>query len=201
MSLVLVDFPPGTPIVLPVSSTLRLVGSLLVFGGLLLGCSVEPPTQSVGPTGQPPATATSQPVAASPTALPTTGTRRTDPPSLVGLPIDARRVLAKAGTECTGGPVGGEASETMNYDFWTLHCPADATSHQKLVDALRAEAELLGATVCSEGEVGSGNAGNEGDHQTTLECEFEDVDIRIRVTSLVEPGAETVVVTIDQRKL
>jgi hypothetical protein len=101
--------------------------------------------------------------------------------------------------DCTGGPLGGEADTMWSYEVWTLHCPAEPDG-RALVNALRAEAELLGATIDGETEIVSHNPGNDGDQQMTLECQFGDVDIRIRVTVLRETGGSSVVVTIDQRK-
>ena len=79
------------------------------------------------------------------------------------------------------------------------HCPAERAG-RALVNALRAEAELLGATIDGETEIVSHTPGNDGDQQMTLECLFGDVDIRIRVTVLRETAGSSVVVTIDQRK-
>jgi hypothetical protein len=169
------------------------VAALLIVGCAMLGCSVVTPEPSVEPT-----TAAEPTIAASPIPSPTT--RQTDPPSLVGLQIDARRVLATPGIECTGGPVGGEATDSMSYDFWTLHCPAGSrtsTGPATLVDALKAEAERLGAPLQDEGGVVSSS----GDQQVTLHYTFESVDVRIRVTVLKEGDGSSIVVTIDQQRL
>jgi hypothetical protein len=180
------------------SGSVRLA-ALLVLGCAVLGCSIVTPERSVEPT-----TVAEPTIMASPTPSPTTPTRQTDPPSLVGLQIDARGVLATPGIDCTGGPVGGEATDSMSYYFWTLHCPAGSgmsTGPATLVDALKAEAERLGATLQDEGVVGSSNAGNSGDQQVTLRYAFERVDVRIRVTFLKEGDGASIVVTIDQQRL
>jgi hypothetical protein len=116
------------------------------------------------------------------------------------LQIDAPRVLSTAGTECTGGPLGGEASDTMSYEVWTLHCPPGSDDHlAKLVEALRAEVGQTGGTIEDEGEVASYNTGNEGDGQVTLHGRFAAVEFWIRVTSLKQGDGSLMVVTIDQR--
>lgn len=178
------------------------MAGLLVVGGLMLGCSVTPPASFVGPTfTPPPSTSASQPVA-SPAPTPTPWAPPTPPPTLIALPIDARRVISTAGIDCTGGPLGGEASESTSYDVWTLHCPAGPeAASQKLVDALKAEVELLGAAIQDEGEIVSHNAGNDGDRQVTLHYGIEGIDVNIRVTSLKAQDGAVVVVTIDQRRL
>ena len=171
----------------------------VVLGCTVLGCSVTPPKPSVAPTPVVEPT-----IPASPTASPTTPPRQTDSPSLAGLQIDARGVLATPGIDCTGGPVGGEATPSMSYEFWTLHCAAgssSATDPSALVDALKAEAERSGAALQDEGVVGTSNAGNRGDQQVTLHYAFERVDVRIRVTFLKEGDGSSIVVTIDQRSL
>jgi hypothetical protein len=157
----------------------------LLLVGSILGCR----TSTEGPS-----------VAASraPLQTPTTTFRAAETPEPpLGLQIDARRVLSAV--DCTGGPLGGEADTMWSYEVWTLHCPAEPDG-RALVNALRAEAELLGATIDGETEIVSHNPGNDGDQQMTLECQFGDVDIRIRVTVLRETGGSSVVVTIDQRK-
>lgn len=169
------------------------LAAFLVVGGSVLGCSVAPPGASVEPT-----------TAASPAPSSASSTDPRSGPSLVGLEIDARLVLSTAGIQCTGGPVGGEASVAMSYQFWTLHCPAGsgaANRPTKLVDALKAEAERLGATIEDIGEVGSHNVGNDGDEQVSLHGLFEGVEIWIRVTFLKEGDGSAIVVTIDQRML
>jgi hypothetical protein len=119
----------------------------------------------------------------------------------VPLALDARRVISTAGIDCTGGPLGGEASDSTAYEIWTLHCPAGpAAASERLTGALRSEVELLGATIENEGEIVSHNEGNDGDRQVTLHCTIEGMDVHIRVTSLMTPGGATVVVTIDQQR-
>ena len=157
----------------------------LLIAASMLGCGSSPTGPSVPPSTAPPPTST------------TTFTAAETPEPPVGLEFDARRVLSAV--ECTGGPLGGEADETWSYEVWTLHCPAES-SGQALVSALRAEAERLGATTDGDSEVVSHNPGNDGDRQVTLECQFRDVDIRIRVTVLRAAGGSSIVVTIDQRK-
>lgn len=180
--------------------------SLAIAGCLVVACSTVTPSPSPAPAARAPAASASSPtsVASStpasspvPSAAPS---RRPEPTALVGLPIDADRVLAAADADCTGGPVGGDATETTSYDFWTLHCPAGDAAGTKLVAAFRAEMELLGAPKVDEGEVGSGNAGNRGDRQVSLHGQGQGIDITIRVTALRAPDQSVIVVTIDQRR-
>jgi hypothetical protein len=169
------------------------MAALLIVGASMLGCSVRPSGSSVEPT-----------MGASPTPSSASPTLPFPQPSTVGLQIDARRVISTAGIQCSGGPLGGEGDDTTSYEVWTLHCPAGSGADNgpaKLVAALKAEVERLGATIQDEGNVTSDNAGNKGDEQTTLHYRFEAVEIRIRVTFLKEGDGSSMVVTIDQRRL
>lgn len=180
-------------------SRLKRIAVPLLLAGTVIGCSGLRPESS----GEPSIAATPTTVA-SPTPAPAPTTRPTDSPSLVGLEIDARRVIAAAGIECTGGSLAGEGDVRTRYEVWTLHCqagPTAANEPAKLVDALRAEAERLGATNLGEFEVTSSNAGNSGDGQLTLYFEFEGVDVKIRVTTLKQDDGWSMVVTIDQLTL
>jgi hypothetical protein len=164
-------------------SRLMRAAALMILGASVLGCSTSP--------------VPSDPMTQSPS---TTSTATRGPFAPIGLQIDARRVLDAAATGCTGGVLGGQGDVTWSYEVWTLHCPAGPGSEEalrRLVDALRAEVERLGATVDSEGEIVSGNAGNRGDTQVQLDYRFEDVETWIRVTSLQSGGRVALVVTID----
>jgi hypothetical protein len=178
--------------------------SLAIVGCLVVACSTVTPSPSPAPAATAPAA--SPPSVASPTPAPSVASspipsRRPEPTALGGLPVDPRRVLASADSGCTGGPVGGDATETSSYDFWTLHCPAGDAAGTKLLEALKAELEVLGAELLDEGEVSSGNAGNRGDRQVSLHGQGLGIDITIRATALRAPNQSVIVVTIEQRQL
>ena len=181
--------------------------ALVVTIVLVAACGTTPTSSSTLPA-RPTATSSVAEQTTTPSPTPATSaansprpSRAPEPTALAGLPVDSKRVLAAANSGCTGGPVGGEATETTTYDFWTLHCPAGDTAQTKLVAAFRAELERLGVQPFDEGEVGSGNVGNSGDRQVSLHGQGQGIDITVRVTALKAPNQSAIVITIDQRRL